>query len=150
MWAGPPNELITDAGTEFTSEVFGQFMQQNGIKLTVIPPDAHWQMGRTERHGDILQAMLSKYELDHPINTYNDLQVALAMCTAAKNACSLRHGFSPEVLVFGKGLRVPASITGDDDLPAHLTATSDHAQGIRVSSTACNAGIRSESFSRGR
>lgn len=131
MWAGPPNELITDAGTEFTSEVFGQFMQQNGIKLTVIPPDAHWQMGRTERHGDILQAMLSKYEKDHPINTYNDLQVALAMCTAAKNACSLRHGFSPEVLVFGKGLRVPASITGDDDLPAHLTATSDHAQGIR-------------------
>ena len=80
---------------------------------------------------DILQAMLSKYELDHPINTYNDLQVALAMCTAAKNACSLRHGFSPEVLVFGKGLRVPASITGDDDLPAHLTATSDHAQGIK-------------------
>ena len=131
MWAGPPNELITDAGTEFASEAFGQFMQQNGIKLTVIPPDAHWQMGRTERHGDILQAMLGKYEKDHPRNTYNDLQVALAMCTAAKNACSLRHGFSPEVLVFGKGLRVPASITGDDDLPAHLTATSDHAQGIR-------------------
>ena len=131
MWAGPPNEMITDAGTEFTSEAFGQFMQQNGIKLTVIPPDAHWQVGRTERHGDILQAMLSKYELDHPINSYADLQVALAMCTSAKNACSLRHGFSPEVLVFGKGLRVPASISGDDDLPSHATACSENAHGVR-------------------
>ena len=130
-WAGPPNEMITDAGTEFTSESFGQCMQQNGIKLTVIPPDAHWQMGRTERHGDILQSMLSKYELDHPINSYYDLQIALAMCTAAKNACSLRHGFSPEILVFGKGLRVPASLSSDDDLPAHSVACSDHAHGIR-------------------
>ena len=58
--------------------------------------------------------MLTKFEDDFPIETYADLQNALAKSTSAKNACSLRHGFSPEVLVFGKGIKVPGSVTSDD------------------------------------
>ena len=45
------------------------------------------------------------------------------MCTNAKNSCSLRQGFSPEMLVFGKGLRVPGSNASDDEIPSHITAT---------------------------
>ena len=130
-WAGPPNELYTDSATEFTSETFQKFLQQNNIKPNVIPPDAHWQLGRTERHGEILQTMLSKYETEHAVQNYADLQIALAMCTAAKNSCSLRHGFSPEVLVFGKGLRLPGSLSSDDHLPSHMAALDDTGHGIR-------------------
>ena len=131
LWAGPPNEMIMDSATEFTSEIFQKFLQQNNVKATVIPPGAHWQIGKTERHGEILQEMLSKFELDHGINNYSELQTALSMCTAAKNACSLRHGFSPEVLVFGKGLRVPGSVASDDHLPSHLAAMDENGHGIR-------------------
>eukprot|EP00435_Cladocopium_sp_Y103_P021628 s655_g5.t1 len=130
-WAGPPNELMADSATEFNSEAFEMFMRQMNIKCTIVPPQAHWQLGKTERHGEVLQHMLSKFEEDHPINTYQELQRALMMCTAAKNACSLRHGFSPEVLVFGKGLKVPGSLTSDDTLPAHSLASEENAWGVR-------------------
>ena len=130
-WAGPPNEFMADAATEFESEAFSQYLQTLGVKSTIIPPQAHWQMGRSERHGQVLQEMLQKYDAEHSITSYADMQVALTMCTNAKNSCSLRHGYSPEVLVFGKGFRMPGSLTSDDQLTAHLTASEETAQGIR-------------------
>ena len=130
-WAGPPNEFMADAATEFESEAFSQYLQTLGVKSTIIPPQAHWQMGRSERHGQVLQEMLQKYDAEHSITSYAEMQVALTMCTNAKNSCSLRHGYSPEVLVFGKGFRMPGSLTSDDQLTAHLTASEETAQGIR-------------------
>ena len=130
-WAGPPNEVVADSATEFNNPEFAQFLRQFNTKLTIIPPQAHWQLGKTERHGDVLQHMLNKYQEDFPIENYSDLQRALTVCTAAKNACSLRHGFAPEVLVFGKGLKVPGSLTSDDTLPAHSLANEDTAWGIK-------------------
>eukprot|EP00435_Cladocopium_sp_Y103_P069198 s167_g32.t2 len=130
-WAGPPNEFIADSATEFNSEGFEKYLQSMGVKGTIIPPQAHWQLGRSERHGDILQAMLSKYEAEHEITSYGQLQIALSMCTMAKNSCSLRQGFSPEMLVFGKGLRVPASNTSDESLPSHVTATEGSGLGLK-------------------
>ena len=61
-WAGTPHEVILDSATEFVSKSFESFLQGLGIKVTVVPPNAHWQMGRVERHGGVLQNMLSKYE----------------------------------------------------------------------------------------
>lgn len=129
-WAGPPNELKVDAATEFTSDAFKEFVQGLNIKCSVAPPQAHWQLGKSERHGLVLQEMLSKYEYDHAINTYPELQEALTHCTNAKNACSLRLGYSPEMLVFGKGLRVPGSITSDEETAAHLLANNESGSGI--------------------
>ena len=130
-WAGPPNEFIADSATEFNNEAFGKFLQQFNTKGIIIPPEAHWQLSKSERHGDILQHMLSKFEEDFPIESYADLQVALAKSTSAKNACSLRHGFSPEVLVFGKGLKIPGSLSSDDGLPAHSLASEESGQGLQ-------------------
>ena len=74
--------------------------------------------------------MLSKYEHEHSINNYKELTEALWWRTQAKNACSLRKGFAPEVLVLGKHTRVPGAISSDELLPAHLLADSETAQGI--------------------
>ena len=130
-WAGPPNEFVADSATEFNNEAFGRFLQQFNTKGRIIPPEAHWQLSKSERHGDILQHMLSKFEEDFPIESYADLQIALAKSTSAKNACSLRHGFSPEVLVFGKGLKVPGSLSSDDGLPAHSLASEESGQWLQ-------------------
>ena len=104
---------------------------QFNIKLQVAPPGAHWQLGKVERHGDVLQSMLSKYEAEHPIVSYKDLQTALSYCTAAKNALSLKGGFTPEMLVFGKAIRLPGSLCSDLELPAHSLADSACQQGIQ-------------------
>ena len=130
QWAGAPNELIVDSGTEFNSDEFMQFLQRFNIKGTTIVPEGHWQNGRSERHGAILESMLTKFDLKSPIMSYSDLHQALWFMMQAKNACSLRRGYAPEVLVFGKHTRLPGSISSDQNLPAHCLADSETAQGL--------------------
>eukprot|EP00435_Cladocopium_sp_Y103_P006894 s1307_g2.t1 len=130
-WAGPPNTILMDSAKEFVSETFTKFLQSLTFSVKVVPPDAHWQCGRIERHGGALQSMLSKFELEHDVSNYPQFQQALTQCVMAKNSCSLRHGYAPDTLVFGKGLRVPASITSDDSLPAHAIADCEDQAGVR-------------------
>ena len=101
-WAGAPSEMIVDAATEFNSDEFQNFSQSHNIKVTTISVEAQFQNGKAERHGSILKTMLSKYEAEHTINNYKELQEALWWCTQAKNSCGLRKGYAPEVLVLGK------------------------------------------------
>ena len=131
VWAGAPSEMIVDAGYEFNSDEFMEFTQAHNIKVTTISTEAPYQNGKAERHGSILKTMLSKYEAEHPIANYHDLQAALWWCVQAKNACSLRKGFAPEVLVLGKHTRIPGSVISDELLPAHLLADSETAHGIQ-------------------
>lgn len=82
-WAGPPSEMQTESGTEMMSHHFTEFTQGFNIKNNVIPPEAHWQQGKIERHGAFLQAMLTKVDLEAPIDDYESLQMALNQCTHA-------------------------------------------------------------------
>ncbi len=131
QWAGAPQTLIFDSGTEFNSEEFLTFLQANGIKGISIAPGAHWQNGRSERHGQILENMLRRMDKESPIQTYEDLSKVLWFAIQAKNANSLRKGYAPEVLVFGKHTKIPGSLTSDEDLPAHCLADAETAQGVQ-------------------
>lgn len=55
-------------------------------------------MGKCERHGALLQGMLNKYQVEHPI-------VSL----------SCHRRYSPEILVLGKSRHVPACVSNDDE-----------------------------------
>ena len=66
-WAGPPNEMTVDSGTEINSAKVEEFIQQFGVKFNTICPEAHWQNGKAERHGSFLQAMLTKVDREHPV-----------------------------------------------------------------------------------
>ena len=133
-WAGSPGEILVDAGSEFNSEEFMEFLQSHNIRGTTISPEAHFQNGRSEQPGAILQTMLSKFSTEHEIASYTDLQKALWWCVQAKNACSLKGGYAPEVLVLGKHTRLPGSVSSDMLLPAHVLAESEHAQGLKFRS----------------
>ena len=130
-WAGAPGELVVDAGTEMNSEEFCQFIQSHNIRMTTISSEAPHQNGRAERHGGVLKHMLSKFEIDHPISSYRDLKLALWWCVQSKNACSLKRGYAPEVLVLGKHTRLPGATVSDEQLPAHLLHESETGHGIR-------------------
>ena len=130
QWAGPPNMLVTDFATEFLSEHFSNFLQRFDVKSTTVAPNAHWQNGRCERHGHVLQEMLSKIDMEQPISTYHEMQMALVQCTQAKNMLSIRRGYSPEVLVFGKSSRIPGSLTSSDNDTSLASADRDDAHGI--------------------
>ena len=130
-WAGAPGEMLVDAAGEFNSEEFMSFLQSHNIKCTTISPEAHFQNGKSERHGAVLGNMLTKFNSEHEIENYADLQKALWWCTQAKNSSSLKGGFAPEVLVLGKHTRLPGSVSSDNLLPAHMLVESEHAQGVK-------------------
>ena len=130
QWAGPPNIMVTDSATEFTGEIFTNFLQRHDVKAITTAPHAHWQNGRCERHGQIIQSMLDKIDHDMPVQSYLDLHQALVQSTHAKNTLSIRKGYSPEVLVFGKSSRIPGSITSCENEPSMASADRDDAQGI--------------------
>ena len=50
----------------------------------------------------------------------------LNQCCQAKNSMMIRHGYSPEVMVFGKQSRLPGSVLSDESLPAHTVATQEN------------------------
>ena len=130
-WAGPPTELQVDSGTELNSEEFAAFLQRFGIKGSTTCPMAHWQNGKVERHGKFLQHMLTKIDLEHPIHDYQALQLALSQSTHAKNSLSIRHGYAPEIIVFGKHSRIPGSILSDESIPSHeMASQEDHHVGV--------------------
>jgi len=74
--------------------------------------------------------MLKKMD-EQPIRTYEQLAVALSHATSTKNQWSKYKGYPPEMLVFGKGVRVPGSITSDPTVSAHSVALSNMPEGIR-------------------
>ena len=127
-WAGVPQEMKVDSGTELNSEEFQQFLQRFSIRGTTTAPEAHWQNGTIERHGGFLQQMLSKIDLEIPIASYAQLQMALNQCCQAKNSMMVKHGYSPEVMVFGKQSRLPGSVLSDESLPAHTAALQENSE----------------------
>lgn len=129
-WAGAPLELIVDSASELNSESFANFLQKYNIRCHTVAPDAHWQNGRAERHGAVLEDMIQRVDKEFPILNYSDLQRQLWHIVQAKNSCSLRKGFSPETLVFGKNARLPGSICGDDQIPAHCLADAETGAGV--------------------
>ena len=130
QWAGPPNTMVTDAATEFASEMFTNFLQRHDVKSLTTAPHAHWQNGGCERHGQIFQGMLDKIDHDVPIQTCLDLQQALVQSTHAKNTLSIRRGYPPEILVFGKSSKIPGSLASCENEPSMASADRDDAQGI--------------------
>ena len=115
QWAGPPKQIMTDSAGEFCSEEFAKYLQSQNILSTVIPTEAHWQMGKCERHGAIIQGMLNKYQIEHPITCESDFDNALSLIITAKNSLSRHRGYSPEILVLGKSRHTPACVSNDEE-----------------------------------
>ena len=122
--------MIADAATEFNSESLN-FAQAKNLRVTTISTEARFQNGKAERHGAILQGMLTKYEKEHPINSYTELRQGLWWRVHAKNAFSIHKGYSPEVLALGKQTRLPGSVCSDEFRPAHMLADAETSQGVQ-------------------
>ena len=49
-YLGPPDRVVTDIGTNFTSKEFTQSTNSMGIKLKAVPVEAHHSIGIVERY----------------------------------------------------------------------------------------------------
>ena len=116
-WAGPPRQVYLDPAGEFRSEQTLDYLQELNVRAWVTV--AAWQRGRLERHGNILKEMLARMDTEQPIVNDTTFDQALQQAILAKNSLVRHSGFSPEQIVFGKALRVPGSVSSDEDLSAH-------------------------------
>ena len=58
-WAGCPQEVYVDHGSEFVSEKWALKMQETGTRVRMSAADSHWQLGRAEIHGNTVKRMLA-------------------------------------------------------------------------------------------
>ena len=61
----------------------------------------------------------------------NTCQQLLAMWQVQRTNGAATGVFPPEMLVFGKGVRVPGSVTSDPTVAAHAAALSNQPDGMR-------------------
>lgn len=129
-WAGACKQLITDNESALCSEKFETYMRERNIHLRTVAAYAHWQNGKTERHGEILQQMLKRCDSDNPINTGQEFSDMLEQCCNAKNSLSRHRGYTPEILVLGKSQPLPATNSADEPDAAQYLAEQESCDGL--------------------
>ena len=67
-------------------------MQSLDVHVKVSASEAHWQLGRVEIHGSIVKKMLSRMDLEKPIQTSVEFERALTQAFNAKNSLSPSKG----------------------------------------------------------
>lgn len=66
-----------------------------------VPPEAHYQLSKCERHGDIARFILKKLVDQRGIVGADAMATGAVMACRAKNTLARRAGSSPSQWVFG-------------------------------------------------
>ena len=140
---GPPKVVMMDPARTNLGEPMQSLLDSLGIHCKPIAAEAHWQLGRTERHGGWFGNVLSKLVQENSPESKSDWE-QLVTQAHVKNTMIQNHGFTPFQFVFGRNPDVPTELL-DEPLhvvPATLGLTDEairKAQEIRT--TACKAVI---------
>ena len=97
-WAGPPGSIKTDASGSHMSEKFISWTDAKGIKLIVIPKEAHYRLGVMERAHAVRRSQLMKMKAEEK---QLDLDQAVTIAAEQRNRLRTIHGTSPAAIVFG-------------------------------------------------
>ena len=107
---GQPDEMLLDSDGSFRGFRFETLQAQCAVKVRYAPADAHYQMGKVERHGQsiryIVQRLVSQFAPLGP----EELNVVVMMSAAAKNNLLRRAGSSPAQWVYGRNHKLPGSL----------------------------------------
>ncbi len=120
---GPPQLIVADRGREFYNEDFQNNIGGLGIGIHYTDPESPWQNGRTEKAGGIFKEKL-KAVTEQLTIAREELPLCIAEVVSTRNRFMDRFGFSPMQRVFGKNLRVPASLLASDALDQELVELS--------------------------
>jgi len=123
VWpAGPPKAVRIDMDGMFMKE-FQEAMDILGVNVLPAAGQAHWQHGKTERHGGWLKLMLSRVVEHKSVRGKADMDVAVWETCAARNDLRRVCGFSPAEWVFGSSPRLEADLVdGAGALAQHSLA----------------------------
>ena len=101
-----------------TSEQLADFCNGQGITGHQTAAEAHWQLGKVERHGQWFQRILLKVLDEVRPTTQEEHETCLTQVASAKNSLMMEVGASPYQLVFGRNPRVPSDVLQEHANPA--------------------------------
>lgn len=134
-WAGVPCRVSIDLEGGFASEDFWNRVGEWGTPIIPIAGTAHWQAGKIERHNQTVKHMLETVIRHGNVNTIADCQKAARETCQAKNELVREHGWSPNILVFGREPRAFGEIhrLGNPEMyhPSAGVAGTDVAKHVR-------------------
>ena len=117
---GLPLVLLSDGGSQFTSEQMEEILRILGIKHSVATPYHPQSNGLCERANATIKTMIKKLSLDNPTAWDRLLQCALF---AYREVPQETTGFAPFELVYGSIPRGPLSLLRDNWLNQELNNT---------------------------
>ena len=97
-YLGPPDLIVHDAGTNFTSQEFRQSASSLGISTKCVPVEAHWSVGKVERAHAALRRAYAIITEECP---GTPKESCLQMALKAVNDSTGPEGLVPTLLVFG-------------------------------------------------
>jgi len=122
---GIPQEVQSDRGSNFTSELFSKVLQELGIKQTLSTAYHPESQGALERWHQTLKSMLRKFCLENQKCWDEGLPY---MLFAIREAPQETLGFSPFELLFGRKVRGPLKLVKEK----LLNDSSDHTTTVSV------------------
>ena len=109
-WAGWPQACIMDRGLHNRGAVT-KMLSSHGCNIEFAPLETPAAIGKVERHGGILKAMVRKVVADTEIVGLADFEMLLQECTSTKNQMQRTNGYSASQWVLGNQPRMPGSVT---------------------------------------
>ena len=108
---GIPNEIVSDQGTSFMSQLIQQLCTSLGIKKIKSTPYHPETNGLVERFNGSMKSMLRKFVHDEP-KTWDKLlpYIMFAYCEVPETST----GFAPFELIYGWPIRGPLSIVKEN------------------------------------
>ena len=104
---GPPENILLDAEGAMKSLDFQEMAAQAGCTMRFVPADAHWQLGRAERHGAVAKEIANRIIVQHGVQTAEEMEMVVTMAGFTKNQLIRRAGVAPSQWVFGRSPRIP-------------------------------------------
>ena len=95
---GPPDQLITNTGKQFTSKEFAQYIKTIDIKVKIIPVEAHNSIGIIEHYYSPIRHIY--FIIMTEIQDINK-DMTLQMAFKAINDTAGPDGLVPTLLVYG-------------------------------------------------
>ena len=152
-WAGQPHEVVTDRGLHNRGD-FAQGLASRGTVITTIGVESPEMIGRTERHGGLLKAMVVRTIAELKLTGREAVAEAINQCVITKNSMSRVKGFAPVQWVLGRLPREPGTVFEEDSwadlgsLQMASDGTTEFGRISRIREKARKAFIRADMSSR--
>ena len=112
-------------GTSFLA-AFITLAERYSATSKVIPTEAPWQVGMIERHGGVINDVISMTVAQSGATGKTEMMLVMIASAAAKNRRPGLSGHSPRSAVFGMDDRIDGSVIDSlldgEQLPAHSQA----------------------------